>query len=158
MAEASTALTRLVIVDEIQADGKGATICFQHGDHGHLALGEARYATYLQLAQRSQERRHPVGVHFGEGQTITQVMRADNDVPMQIWQEDPDGVRVLFQGHDGIFRLKFDHPEFARIRAILDEAIRQEARVWFIAQEPDLALLDVLPVDLGRKTGERRAD
>jgi hypothetical protein len=32
----------------------------------------------------------------------------------------------------------------------LGEALRQKARVWFIAQKPDLALLDVLPA--GRVT------
>jgi hypothetical protein len=57
---------------------------------------------------------------------------------------------VLFQGHDGVFRLRPEHPESARLRAELDEALRQKARVWFIAQKPDLALLDVLPA--GRAT------
>ena len=111
------------------------------------------FPTQVRLVWRSQEPRHPVGVRFGAGQAIREVMRADNDVPMQIWQEDPSGLRVLFQGHDGVFCLRFDHPEFARIRAVLDEAIRQEARVWFIAQESDLALLDGLPVDPGTKNG-----
>ena len=87
------------------------------------------YTTHVRLVWSSQERRHPVGVLFGEGQTITEVMHADNDVPMQIWQENPDSLRVLFQGHDGVFCLKLDNPAFARIRAVLDEAIRQEARV-----------------------------
>jgi hypothetical protein len=103
----------------------------------------------LQLARRSQERRHPVGVSFGDGQTITEVLRADNDIPMQMIEEGPDGARILFQGHDGVFPLKPDHPESARLRDLLEEAIRQKARVWFIAQKPDLALLDVLPAGWG---------
>ncbi len=49
-------------------------------------------------------------------------------------------------GHDGIFRLPKDHPEAARIRALLREAIPNKASVWFVARKPDLALLDVLAV------------
>jgi hypothetical protein len=99
----------------------------------------------LRLARRSQERQHPVGVSFGEGQTITEPIRADNDVPSQLWEEGPGQARLLFQGHDGVFRLPIDKQESARLRALLGEAIRQKARAWFIARKADLALLDVLP-------------
>jgi len=145
MAEVLTTLARLLIVRETKQDENGAVLRFQDGCHGRLALRDANYETHLQLAQRSRERQHPVGVSFGEGQTITELIRADNDVPTQLCEEAPDRTRVLFEGHDGLFRLKADHPESARIRALLNEALRQKARVWFIAQKPDLALLDVLP-------------
>jgi hypothetical protein len=73
------------------------------------------------------------------------LIRADNDVPAQLWEEGPDGVRVLFQGHDGVFRPRSDDPDSARIRTLLREALAQKAPVWFIADKPDLALLDILP-------------
>jgi hypothetical protein len=144
MVEALITGTKLLVVRDIEEDESGAVLRFQHGGHGRLALPDANDAASLQLACRSQERRQPVGVTFGEGDTITGLIRADNDVPGQLWEEDRDQVRVLFQGHDGVFRLKPDHPESARIRALLGEALRQKARVWFIAQKPELALLDVL--------------
>src|SRR5207245_1115531 len=144
--EALTTLTKLLVVRDLQEDGSGAALHFQGGGHGRLFLRDANYATHLRLARRSHERQHPVGVSFGEGQAITELIRADNDVPTQLWEEDADRARVLFQGHDGVFRLKPDHPESARIRALLAESLRQQAPVWFIAQKPDLALLDVLPV------------
>jgi hypothetical protein len=50
---------------------------------------------------------------------------------------------VLFQGHDGVFRLKPRHPKAGRNFALLREALRQKARVWFIAQKPDLTLPDI---------------
>ena len=149
MAEVHTTIMRLLIVQEIQADENGTALRFQEGSYGHLAVHDANYATHLRLARRSHERQHPVGVRFGGGKTITELMRADNDVPLQSWEEDAEGARVLFQGHDGVFCLRRDHPEFARIRALLSEAIRQQARVWFIAQQPDLALLDALPAGWG---------
>lgn len=145
MVEALTTRTRLLVVREVQEDEGGATLRFQNGGHGRLALRDAHYATSLRLARRSQERQHPVGVTFGNGHAITDLIRADNDVPRQVWEEEPDGCRVLFQGHDGVFRLKPDHPESVRLRALLEEALRQKARVWFLAQKPDLALLDALP-------------
>jgi hypothetical protein len=145
MAETLTTLTKLLVVREIQEDESGAKVRFQQGGHGRLALRDADYATLLRLARRSQARQHPVGVSFGEGHTITDLIRADNDVPAQLWEEDPDCVRVLSQGHDAVFRLKLDYPESARIRALLGEALKRKARVWFLAQKPDLALRDVLP-------------
>ncbi len=145
MVEALTTRTRLSVVREIQEDESGVELRFQQGSHGRLDLREANSATYLRLARRCQERQHPVGVSFGEGYTITELIRADNDVPSQLCEEDPDRARVHFQGHDGVFCLKRDHPEFTRISALLGDALRQKARVWFIAQKPALALLDVLP-------------
>jgi hypothetical protein len=144
MAEALTTLTKLLIVREIQEDASGAALHFQDGGHARLTLSEADYTAHLRLARRSQERQHPVGVRFGEGQAVAELLRADNDVPTQFSEEGPDRGRVFFEGHDGVFHLQPDHPEFGRIRALLDEAIRRKGRVWFIAQKPDLALLDVM--------------
>jgi hypothetical protein len=144
MAEALTALTRLRVVRDIQEDETGATLHFQQGGPGRLGLGEANYASSLRLAQRSRERQHPVGACLGEGNALTELVRADNDVPTELRDEQPDHALVLFQGHDGVFRLRRDHPDAARLRALLGEAIRRKVRVWFIAQKPDLTLLDVM--------------
>jgi hypothetical protein len=145
MAHALTTGPRLLVVRQILEDENGAVLRFQQGGQGRLALGDANYVTHLRLARRSQKRQHLVGVTFGEGLAITELIRADNDVPSQIWEEEPGQARALFQGHDGVFRLRPDHPESARLRALLGEALQQKARVWFMAQKADLALLDVLP-------------
>ena len=145
MVEALTTGTRVLVIREIQEDESGAVLHFRQGGHGRLALRDANYATHLRLARRSHERQHPVGVSFGQGQAVTELIRADNDVPSQLWEEDSDQALVLFQGHDGVFRVKPDHPGSARLRALLGEALQHQGRVWFIAQKPELALLDVLP-------------
>jgi hypothetical protein len=144
MAETVTTLMRLLTVREVQEDERGATLHFEQGGLGRLTLHDANYANHLRLARHSQERHHPVGVSLGEGQTVTELLRADNDIPAHVSEEEPDYNRVLFQGHDGVFRLKPDHPESARIRTLLRESLRRKARVWFIAQKPGLWLLDVL--------------
>jgi hypothetical protein len=145
MAEALTTVTRLRVVREIHEDDAGAALRFQQGAHGRLARHDANYSTHLRLARRSQERQHPVGATVVEGDAVTELIRADNDVPAQIWEQQADHVHVIFQGHDGVFRLKMDHPEYARVLAQLDEALRQQARVWFLVQKADLCLVDVLP-------------
>src|SRR5439155_8233039 len=109
MAEALTTATKLLVVREIQEDEAGATLCFQQGAHGRLAVGDPNYGSHLQLARRSQERRHPVGVGFGEAHAVTDLIRADNDVPKELWDEDADRALVLFEGHDGVFRVKTEH-------------------------------------------------
>jgi hypothetical protein len=143
LGEALTNLTRLLIVREIQEDESGAALHFLPGGQGRLASHDANYSIYLELARRSQERQHPVGVTFGEGSAILELIRADNDVPVQLWEEEPDRVHVLFQGHDGVFHVKSDHPDSGRLRTLIGEAIRRQARIWFIVEKPDLALLDV---------------
>jgi hypothetical protein len=162
MAEALTTRAKLLVIREIQEDDSGAALRFQQGGQGRLALRDTNYAAYLRLARRSQERRHPVGVRFGEGQRITELVRADNDIPAELWDDGPDRARVLFQGHDGVFRLTSDHSECARIHVLLAEALRQRARVWFVARKPDLVLLDVLPAKPAGATvsqsGDGRAD
>jgi prepilin-type processing-associated H-X9-DG protein len=153
---ALTTLTRLLIVREVQENTGGAVVRFQDEDQGRLDLRDPNYKTYLRLAQRSQERQHPVGVSIGDGQVITELIRADNDVPMQLLEQDRDCARVLFQGHDGVFRLRGDHPESDRIRALLGEALRQRTRVWFLAQKPDLSLLDAVPAASPTPMAEER--
>ena len=144
MAEAATALTRLAIIREIQEDGQGATLHFQQGGQGRLDVNDANYAAHLRLARRSHERQHPLGVRFGEGQTIAELIRADNDVPTELC-EDATGARVILQGHDGIFRTKADHPGYARLREVLGNAIQRKAPIWFIVRKADLLLMDILP-------------
>jgi hypothetical protein len=77
MAEALTTATKLLVVREIQEDESGATLRFQQNVHGRLAAGDPNYATHLQVARRSQERQHPVGVSFGEAHAVTELIRAD---------------------------------------------------------------------------------
>src|SRR5262249_27721106 len=129
MAEARTALTRLRVVRDIQEDEAGATLQFQQGGPGRLGGGGSDDASFLRPAPPSRERQHPVGACLGEGNALTELIRADNDVPTELRDEDADRALVLFQGHDGVFWLKRDHPDPARLRALLREAIRQKARV-----------------------------
>lgn len=147
MAEATTALTRLRVVCSVHEDEAGATLQFQDGGCGRLPRqDDPAYAAHLRLARRSQERQQPLGISIGTGDVITGMARADNDVPLQIVQQAVGASRVLFQGHDGVFRLQSDHADAARIGAVLAESMRAGTPVWFVADKPDLTLLDASPV------------
>src|SRR5262249_72609 len=60
---------------------------------------------------------------LGEGQAITELTRADNNVPRELWDDDSNRTYVLFHGHDGVFYVKADHPESNRIRAVLERSL-----------------------------------
>jgi hypothetical protein len=152
MIKSLTTVPHLLIVQEVHEDESGATLRFQQEIQGRLARGDANYETHVRLARRSQERQHPLGVSLSERQTVADLIRVDNDIPMELCEEAV-GVRVFFQGHDGVFLLRSDHPEAARLRAVLGEAVQRKARVWFIAQKPDLALLDILPAGWVKEKG-----
>src|SRR5262249_4004869 len=97
--------TRLVFVHEIQEEASGALLLFQEGFKARVARSSTHFATYLTLAQRSLERRQPVGVKIDETGAVLQMFRADNDVPTQVWDQEPGEARVVFQGHDGVYRI-----------------------------------------------------
>jgi len=138
---------KLVIVREIKEEDFGATLKSREGINARIPRTDVNYASYLRLAERSSERQHPIGVLFDETATTCKLVRADNDVPTQLLDEESGGARVLFEGHDGVFRIRPDDPQSAHLRALLGEAIKQHLRVWFIVRKPDLALLDVLPAE-----------
>jgi hypothetical protein len=145
MVEKTTSLAKLLVVRSILKDRDGITLQFQDGRYGRFSPDDLNYADLMQLAERSKERQHPVGVDFKEEHAIAELIRAHNDVPKQVMDEDRHRARVFFQGHDGIFSLNLEDRQAACIRGVLEEAIRQNARVWFLFQGTDLALLDVQP-------------
>ena len=128
---------------DVHEDETGATLQFQDGCGARLSRHDPAYAAHIRLARRSQERGHPVGVGIGAGKVITEMVRADNDVPREVAPEGGGALRVLFHGHDGIFRLKPDNLDAGRIGAALAEAARARSPVWFLADKPDLTLFDV---------------
>lgn len=143
MTEALVTVTRLFVVQDILEDDEGATLRFEQGEHGRLSRRDPQYTSDLERARRSKERHHPVGVTFGEGRAITELSRADSDIPARVEDEDGGDARVFFQGHDGIFQVRRDRQDFARLRALLTKAIREKARVWFVTRGPELTLQDV---------------
>ena len=132
---------------EIEEHESGAKLHFQQGGHGASCPARSlNYLTHLELVKRSQERQSVPSVSVSANNMPSrQSFAPDNSsVPAELWDEGTECTQVLFHGHDGVFCLKSNHPEFARIRVLLSEAIQQKTRVWFIAQKAELALQDVM--------------
>lgn len=144
-------MLRLLVVREIQPSNSDVTILFENGPRSFLSASLKNYGYYLELARKSLDRRCPVGAALTDSGTITEIARADNDVPTQLLVHDKERMAVWFQGHNGIFYLRLDHPEFQRLNDVLKRSISTKGRVWFVARKPGLVIEDV--VDGGTGSG-----
>jgi hypothetical protein len=145
-----TFMMKLLVVRKIKQGDNETTITFEQGQNALLStnyVNQEDYQYYLRLAKRSRERQHPVGVDLDQSNIIVGMARADNDFPMQLQEYDQEKMQVLFQGHDGIFYLRRDHPDFNRLLQVLNQSIRNRNRVWFVAEKPRLFLIDIIPVE-----------
>jgi len=131
-----------MVVSGIERHGVTATIQFVNGPSTVLHLSEKKSEYYLKLVQRSLESRHPVGVALDENRLIIEVAGADNDIALRVRDRDKETQEVSFEGHDGIFTLRRDNPEFTRIAQILSASIQDKKRIWFVAKKPLLVIND----------------
>ena len=130
---------KLVMVVGVQKTSSGSLIVFDTGQ-GQLLSNNSEYAYYLKLAERSLERKQPVGVGLS-GDEIVEMVRADADVVSQLIEDgQKNRLKVFFQGHDGVFTLRYDNPDFARLARVLRTSTQQKQEIWFVAKKP---LLDI---------------
>lgn len=144
MAEALLLTLRLLVVSDIQPGESAIWIGFEGGQRGSLPRDHKDYADYLQLAQRSLETKYPVAVAMGPTGKIVEMESADNDFVKFFAARDAERMEVWFQGHNGIFFLRRDHPGFKQLSEILDQSLKEKRRVWFVARGSRLVLEDVL--------------
>ncbi len=100
------------------------------------------YEYYSKLINQAFSRKHPIGLLISNDHQITEVRPSDNDIVENIIR-DKKLLKVYFMGHNGIFRLDFDHPCFDVLYMNLNKSKINSQRVWFLAQLSDLILLDV---------------
>jgi len=137
-------LMKLLFVREIQALPVETVVVFFEGRHGVISnLGEDN-EYWIRLLQNSLDHKQPVGIAFDEQGRITKVGRADNDLVFQATQNRDEGLEVWFLGHDGTFHLRRDHPDFERIKGILEDSIAENRPVWFVTSGPRLILVDMI--------------
>lgn len=155
MSEVLLLMIKLLVVSGIQAQGSSTVLQFQGGQKAVLDSHLKDYSYYLQLSRRSLERKQPVGVLFDAGNSsISEMARADNDFVAEV-QDTGERLQIFFKGHDGIFSLRKDHPEFQRVLSVLKNSVAAKTRVWFVARKPSLSIEDAisLPSD---ETSEKK--
>ena len=124
---------KLMIVSSISEKDGSAFIRFENNQGGRLSGNVKNYQYYITLAHRSLERKQPVGVAFQQPDTILEMARADNDLLART-EERPDELRVWLQGHNGQFHLRRDHPRYSQLRDLLQHALIEKSRVWFVTR------------------------
>jgi hypothetical protein len=150
MTETFILMLKLVVVSGIQTGGNSTLLQFQDGQKGALSASLKDYSYYLELARRSLDRKQPVGVSLNrENGSIGEMARADNDFVAEVQDSGGEKLRVFFKGHDGIFSVRRDHPDFQRVLGVLKNSEAAGTRVWFVARKPALLIEDAitLPAD-----------
>lgn len=143
MAEDTPIRPILLVVKEIQ-DNTVTTINFEGGKTAKLPKARKDYHDFMELARESLQRKYPVAVQLAEPDTITELVRADCDVVRKFVERDKESMEIQFKGHDGIFFLRRDHPDFKRISDVLNRSIKEKKWVWFVAELQLLFLQDVI--------------
>jgi hypothetical protein len=144
MSEALVLILTLLTVKQIDLQPTEAVVVFVEGQAGRISTAHKDYDYFLRLAYRSLERQHPVAVSLTAQGQITEMARADSDFPTLLVETDSERMKVIFQGHNGTYYLRKDHPHFKRLSEILRQSIQEKCRVWFVAQLPTLSLMDVI--------------
>lgn len=145
MSENHSSTMKLYVVESIQSDNGNTSFCFRGGKKATLSSNHAEWRDYLEFARESFAENYPVAVRLTEANRVVAMESADNDIVKQLIERDKERVEVWFQGHDGIFFLRRDHPEYARLSEVLQRSAREKGRVWFVSALPALDLLDVVP-------------
>jgi hypothetical protein len=133
----------LYFISSVQFAGHEIIVTLENKNIVTLSKDHKLYDYYIKLINHALTRKHPIGLLISKDNKIIEVQRADNDVVDNVIR-DKNTVKILFMGHDGIFFLDYDHPHFDLLYARLNKSKADSQRVWFIAQLPDLKLLDLI--------------
>lgn len=129
---------KLMTVEDFQVQESVASVTFADGRQAVLPATHKQYDYYLKLIERSKERRAPVGVQFDASGQLQTVARVDNNVPVRLIDQPDENLKVIFFGHDGVYQLRHDHPDFAALKAALEQAVQRKQQVYYVAELPGL--------------------
>lgn len=139
---------KLCFITNLQLIDQAIEVTLQSQKIVSLAKSHESYEYVTKLltnAVESKRLRRPLGLAISEENEIIAAQYPDNDLVMRIIPENEETFRVWMRGHDGIFRLDRNHPDFDGIYAALDTSRVCSRRIWFIADR-ELRMLDVLLV------------
>jgi hypothetical protein len=143
MTEAMLLTLKLVIVLGIHKSGAVSLIEYQGGS-ANLSDSNPDHDYYLKLAERSLERKQPIGISIS-GDEIVEVVRADADTVLNVSEDQEKGrLKIWFQAHDGTFSLRYNHPDFQRISRLLKISKDDKKSLWFVARKPLLDIQDAV--------------
>jgi hypothetical protein len=156
LAEAIVAISmKLMIVDQVVKRDSLVVVRFEGGTEGHLA-GQPSIDD-LKLIQEGQTHHWPIVVSIAKSGEISLVGRADSGT-VSIIKEKQDSLE-LGLSQDGIYHLKKNHPDFARLRAMLEYSLRHEKQLWLslqIDENNDLLVTDARSMEVAPDESKER--
>jgi hypothetical protein len=137
-------MLNLYFIINLQPLNQGIKVTLQNEKVVTLSKFHGSYDYFTKLINYALERKHPVGLAISKENEILSVARADNDFVESIILKDGETFIIHFQGHDGVFSLDRNHPNFDKIYTTLERSRMNSQRIWFIAQLPELEILDAV--------------
>jgi hypothetical protein len=155
-------------VQAIQPTKGALGVVFANGLAATIVGDDPQRDRLLREAERSKQQQRPVGVLVDADGRLRE-LSPTHEVSVRSIREEPDEptrLAIWFWSYSPVCYLTRDHPEFDRIRAILEHAAATGGRVW-LANRLDLVdsaterwwqILDVRPADAaaaGDRNGTR---
>ena len=145
MQRPSAAITNLYFINDIHSSAQNLKIQLQNGKVVTLSRLNKSYEGFVEKIIGASKSKFPIGLTISADNEIIDIRYADNDFVMEIASKNNNTFVIQFQGHDGYFFLHHGDPKFEEIFDVLKKAKIGSKRVWFIAQLPQLTILDVIP-------------
>jgi hypothetical protein len=144
------------IVRAIQSSNGALTITLANGLVARLPPDDADRDRMLRAAEDSLREDSPVGVLLGGEERVLELSPARETAVASIREdEDRSRLAVWFWEYSPVCYLTRDHPEFDRIRALLEQSVASGSRIWLanrmhlVESETEVwwQILDVRPVE-----------
>jgi hypothetical protein len=140
--------------------GLGATLCANHPD----------FDIFLHSIEYSLVNHYMLGLHITAAGDLVDLNHATQSHVRFIREDEeaPDRLEIALWGHSSVCYLRRDHPDFERIRHILEEALASGDLVWYATHtRPEKVvtehetwigsrLMDVRPVTPGTEWGREK--
>jgi ankyrin repeat protein len=139
---------KLMFVKEIRETETGVEIHFKGGCAGRLVRqSDEKYAKHLEYSREGLNNKFPVVVTMVKPDRVVAMDSADSDTVRFVKDHDAERLQVAFWKHAARYYLRYDDPDFHRVRAALEQSAKDQSLVWLSFQQEKMLVVDALPVD-----------
>jgi hypothetical protein len=157
MTATTTQVFDIQKVRAVQPSNGAVAITFQSGLVVWLPPNHSEHDSILWEVEHSIQWGRPVGVMVNSDGRLLELSHTHDTSVHSVRQdeENKSGLQIWFWAFSPVSYLTFDHPEFDRIRATLEQAIAAGTRVWLanrmhmVEGETEIwwKIMDVRPIE-----------